>query len=185
MGDYEGALANYDAITDTYASLRELDEAIVEAYLHLHRISDALVFVRSRENTPDWMIKALERHAAKPFSTSLETLSVVPFADHELTDYFPAFSVNINGQDVIAHVDTGGAFLYMSPERAKALAFETFPGLTERAHKEWMKNGEFYANPVEIDIDPDVLIRKVREGAGQEELRQWNSCENPNYKRLL
>jgi len=86
---------------------------------------------------------------------------------------------------VIAHVDTGGAFLYMSPERAKALAFETFPGLTERAHKEWMKNGEFYANPVEIDIDPDVLIRKVREGAGQEELRQWNSCENPNYKRLL
>ncbi|PCJ56869.1 MAG: hypothetical protein COA73_11460 [Candidatus Hydrogenedentota bacterium] len=133
-GDYEGALAYYDAIDTSYGGLRELDEIVVEAYLHLLRISEALDFVRSRKGTPDWMENALERHVARPLKTSLETLSVVPFADHPLTEYFPAFTVEINGQTTIAHVDTGGSFLYMGPERAKKLGIQTFQGPSVAAH---------------------------------------------------
>ncbi|MCH8332826.1 retroviral-like aspartic protease family protein [Candidatus Sumerlaeota bacterium] len=127
-GDYEGALAHYGAIGKSYASLKELDEPVQDAYLHLGRIPDALEFVRSREDSPDWMVQILERRVAQPFRVSLSGVSVVPFADHPLTDYFPGFDVEINGTPVTAHVDTGGTYLHMGPHRATQLGIELTEG---------------------------------------------------------
>ncbi len=133
-GDYEVALSQYNAIAPAYPSLTELAETVLEAYLHLVRVADALEFARAHDELPAWTVPVLERHATKPLRVVLDEVAIVPFADHPLTNYFPAFAAEINGQAVTAHVDTGGAFLHMGPERAKVLGIETIKGDLATAH---------------------------------------------------
>lgn len=133
-GDYEGALTHYNAIAPAYPRLTELAKTVLEAYLHVDRIADALEFARAHGEFPAWTIQVLERHAVKPLRVVLDEVAVVPFADHPLTNYFPAFAAEINGQAVTTHVDTGGAFLHMGPDRAKDLGIETIKGDRGTAH---------------------------------------------------
>ena len=48
----------------------------------------------------------------------------MPFADAPLGEWFPAFKAEINGQALTAHVDTGGSFLHLGPDRARALSLK-------------------------------------------------------------
>ena len=50
----------------------------------------------------------------------------VPKGQIDLTDFFPGFSATINTHHVRAHIDTGGTFLHMSPNRASNLGIQLF-----------------------------------------------------------
>ncbi|HIA47520.1 MAG TPA: hypothetical protein EYN96_06005, partial [Candidatus Hydrogenedentes bacterium] len=123
-GRYEDALGVYDSISSDYSRLGELDGAYVDACGHLGRLDDAAAFAK-RRGMADSTVAFLELQAAAPLRVTLEGVIVIPFADHPLTRYFPGFDAELNGESVVAHVDTGGTFLIMGPERAEILGIET------------------------------------------------------------
>lgn len=120
FGRYDGALAYHGRIPAGYARRRSLDEPTVNAYRHLGRYSEALAFAKGRNRSAGEMY-VLEKLAATPFAAHLANVCAVPFADHPLTPYFPAFNASINGQAVTAHIDTGGNYLLMGRARAVSL----------------------------------------------------------------
>ena len=128
MGRYEDALELYAGIEPTYERLDELDEPVVHAYLHLKREEDAERFARGRELNPV-LAAALELLAARPPRARLNGITEVPFSGRFfvpllLRPYFPSFDAELEGQPVTVHIDTGGLFLHMSPERAKSLGID-------------------------------------------------------------
>lgn len=120
-GQYESALEKYNGIDSSYSRYAELDGPVIDCYLHLSRYDQAASFASSRKTGP---VEALRLRAARPLRASLDKLTVIPFADHELTQFFPAFAVEIEGQSATAHLDTGGSFIAMSPDHAKRFGIE-------------------------------------------------------------
>lgn len=117
-GNYEQALEHFAAIAPSYARYRDLLGPVIDCYLHLARYEDAYQFASKHKVGP---INALKMQADRPLHASLDRVSVIPFADHKLTPYFPAFRVELEGKPVTAHVDTGGSFIAMHPDHAKEL----------------------------------------------------------------
>lgn len=133
-GGYADALARLDRIAPDYPGRSELAEPALEAYIHLGRLDEAAAFAASTPGLPAAYRALIARHAAQPFGVALSGVTAVSFADHELAEYFPGFDAEINGKNLIAHVDTGGSFLIMGPDRAQALGIETVPGELSTAH---------------------------------------------------
>ncbi len=133
-GNYHEGLDHYRAIGARYRRLRELTEPVIDAHVHLGDIAAAAAFARARREVPAVTVQRLEAHAARALRVDLDGVGVVPFADHPLTEYFPAFVAGINGHAITAHLDTGGAFLLMGPQRAAALGIRTANAGTGRAH---------------------------------------------------
>ncbi len=127
-GRYEDALELYAGIEPTYERLDELAEPVVNAYLHLKREEDAERFARGRELDPI-LAATVELRAARPLKARLDGITEVPFSGRLfkpflLRPYFPPFDAELEGQAVTVHVDTGGSFLHMSPERANSLGID-------------------------------------------------------------
>ncbi len=133
-GKYRVALDRLDRISADYPDRDALVELALDAYVHLNRFDGALAFARSTESLPDTYRELAARHAARPLSVELSDVTVAPFAAHDLMEYFPGFDTEINGVKLTAHVDTGGSFLIMGPDRAKALGIETIAGEMSAAH---------------------------------------------------
>src|SRR5262245_5539710 len=93
-GAYEEALALYRKVGPGYEKRNELDEPVFHAYLHLGRVAEARDHARERKlSTPlQTMVELRVRH---PFAARLEEVAVVPFAQHPLTPYFPAFEAEL------------------------------------------------------------------------------------------
>lgn len=124
-GKYEEALREYALIDRGYAKRRELAEPAAWSYFHLGRYGEALNLAREFKIKKQYH-SLLAAMTERPLKAHLDQVAVIPFAEHELADYFPGFNAEINGQKVIAHVDTGGAFLYLGPHRARELKIKTF-----------------------------------------------------------
>jgi Aspartyl protease len=60
-------------------------------------------------------------------SVALAETTIVPFANHPLAPFFPAFAVEINGEKRLARVDIGAPYLLMSPEQARRLGIDLDP----------------------------------------------------------
>lgn len=133
-GDYADALARLDRIAPDYPGRGDLAEPALEAYIHLGRLNEAAAFAANAPSLPAAYRTLIARHAQKPLGVELSGVSTVDFAEHYLSEYFPAFHTTVNGTPLLAHVDTGGAFLMMGPDRAKALGIETVPGEMSTAH---------------------------------------------------
>ncbi len=121
----------YDVVLEAIARGADLgrhrtrmEELALFAYYHQNRPSEAIEFIE-RSSIKGRFHAEAARRAARPLRSSLTDLSIALFAEHDLTDYFPAFSAEINGQAVVTHVDTGGSFLLMGPARAKELGIDT------------------------------------------------------------
>jgi hypothetical protein len=119
-GEYESALDEYARIPSGYVRFASLDDPVVNAYRHLGRYQDALAFALAR-NRPAAEIAVLEKLVLAPFVAELDRVAIVPFAEHPLTPYLPAFDASINGQGLLAHIDTGGNYVVMGPDRARTL----------------------------------------------------------------
>ena len=126
-GDYGVALERYGQIDRSYARLTELDMPVVDALLHTGRAADAYRFAMERKMNGT-LISALELRAARPLRVTLDNSTIIPFADHPLTSYFPVFHAELESEPLTVHLDTGGTFLHMGPERAQALGIELTEG---------------------------------------------------------
>ena len=124
LGKYEDTLLHYNSIRPEYPRFKELDEPVMHAYWHLGMEKAAHEFAKMRGLTGDLLASA-ETRAERPVSVVLDKVTTIPFADHLLTQYFPAFSTEVNGQQTLAHIDTGGTFLIMGPAKAKSFGIET------------------------------------------------------------
>jgi hypothetical protein len=79
---------------------------------------------------------------------------------HPTRLYLPAFNAEINGRALTAHVDTGGSFLHMGPDRARAWGIKTVKYGTGRAHFTSMRVGLSYGI-AERFVLGDVVLRNV------------------------
>jgi hypothetical protein len=139
-GQYTAALEHYRGIGASYRRRRELTEPVLDAHIHLNAVTDALAFARdNRGLVSTAVVQRLEAHSRRPLVVELGGVTTTPFADHPLTDLFPGFDVEINGQALTAHVDTGGSFLLMGPDRARILGLETVKTGAVRAHLNLMR----------------------------------------------
>lgn len=123
-GKYEASLLHYNNIQPEYPRFLELDEPVIHAYWHLRMEKAAHDFALALGLTGDLLASAKTR-AERPFSVTLDKVTTVPFADHLLTPYFPAFSTEVNGQQTLAHFDSGGSFLIMGPAKAESFGIKT------------------------------------------------------------
>lgn len=122
-GDYEAALDHYGAIDQSYPRYAELDEPVVEAYLHLTRYAEAERFARARTMKRDVCDTLADRNK-QPLKVTLNSLTEIPFSEHPLSEYFPGFETEIEGKKVVAHIDTGGTFLHMGTDRAEKMGIK-------------------------------------------------------------
>jgi hypothetical protein len=131
-GEYAAALERYAKLTPLYPRLPQLDEPVIDAYVHLNRAGDASAFARER-GVAKWMREVLDAHAAMPLRVSLEGTTVLPFVPVpmqgvDFSDSLPGVAAVLNGEDVVAHFDSGGPFLVMSPDRARSLGIRLIEG---------------------------------------------------------
>ena len=89
-GEYAEAVQHYARIGPSYDKLEELDDLIVQGYLHQRRYADAVRFARDRE-LPKNARERVEDLARKPLRVTLRKATVIPFANHQLAPFFPAF----------------------------------------------------------------------------------------------
>ena len=124
-GDFEDALADYLLLPRDYTGRDEaLARVILDAYLHLERYKEAAAFAEALE-FPEGQRAWLEIRAARPPTVNLERTTVVSFVESNfLGDLMPAVMVELNGTRLVAHLDTGGAFITMSENRALELGVE-------------------------------------------------------------
>lgn len=126
QGRYEDALRIFDGTGQDSARGRELDAPAIEAHLHLGRPDRALDLARRRGADPVDLM-ALELRSDHALEVHLDGVAEIPFAAHPLTEFFPAFEAELDGQAITVHVDTGGAFLHMGSEAAERLGIVTRP----------------------------------------------------------
>jgi len=119
-GKYRKATDLYSEMDNAYEKLRELDDPILHAYLHLKQFAAAAKHAKERDMNKR-VLNSLAARTEKPPEVSLDKFSVVPFTEHPLTPYFPTFSAEINGKKTVVHLDTGGTWLILGPERAGKL----------------------------------------------------------------
>ncbi|MEO3809410.1 retropepsin-like aspartic protease [Sphaerisporangium sp. B11E5] len=123
QGEYERALGRYGTLERPG---RRLDEVVAHALLHLDRAGEAYEHVVRRcgaRRVPADLRGRVER----PMAVTLERTTAVPFADHPLAAYLPAVPARLDGHELVAHIDTGGTFLVMGTERARALGIRLTP----------------------------------------------------------
>jgi hypothetical protein len=112
-------------LDSSYAGLPSLDEPVIDAYVHLGRFADAASFAKNRKK-PKSERELLDAHASKPLRAELAGTTILPFvaapfAGVDFSDSLPGVEAELEGMKVIAHFDSGGAFLVMSPEKARSL----------------------------------------------------------------
>ena len=124
-GRFEDALAQYLLLPAGYSGRDEaLTLVILNAYLHLDRYQEAAAFAQAMA-LPEPERVWLDARAARPPTVRLDCTTVAPFAaDNFLGELMPAVEVELNGTPLVAHLDTGGAFITMSPSRAQELGIQ-------------------------------------------------------------
>ena len=126
-GQFEQALTDYRKLASDYPRRNDesLHGTILNAYLHLERYSDAVVFAQAM-GLPEIERLWLEERVKKPQLVQLDGTTIVSFsADNFLGTLMPAVEVELNGMPLVAHIDTGGSFITMAPARAEELGIET------------------------------------------------------------
>ncbi len=122
-GQFEEALSLHGKLDPSYRRFSELDNVIFQNFLHMHRYDEAARFAEDRSMDAVSQAEAQSR-LRTPLVVNLETMTTVPFADHPLTPYFPAFSAAINDEKAVVHLDTGGNWLIIGPARAEKLGID-------------------------------------------------------------
>ncbi|NUM53768.1 MAG: aspartyl protease family protein [Candidatus Hydrogenedentes bacterium] len=134
LGRYAEALTWHNEISRSYPLLRALEPLVLDAHVHRRDIEAALRLARTSTSLPKHLERQLTWQFERPFAAELDGIAEIPFVENKLTEYFPGFPATINGVELTAHVDTGGTYIIMGPERAKALGIETIDAGTDRAH---------------------------------------------------
>ena len=169
-GQYEDALAQYLLLPAGYSGRDEaLTRVILNAYLHLDRYQEAAAFAHAMA-LPDAERAWLDVRAANPPTVQLDGTTVVPFAEENfLGDLMPAVEVELNGIPLVAHLDTGGAFITMATSRAEELGIEVRPVGTGVANNRETNVSRGLADSLAIGdaVLTDVQVSTVESLTGQ------------------
>ena len=161
-GDFEDVLADYLLLPATYVGHDEaLARVVLDAYLHLGRYREATAFAEAM-GFPESQRAWLEERAARPPTVRLARTTVVPFAENNfLGDLMPAVMVELNGTRLVAHLDTGGAFITMSGSRARELGIEVREVGTGVANNQRTSVSNGLADSLAIGdaVDKDTLFQ--------------------------
>lgn len=124
-GEYAEAIAFYHRIDSQYPRLGELDEPMLWAHIHHGDLPAAQAFAKRRGMLRDDVIAGRLRLAIEhPLSIELLGVAELPFTDDKLTPLMPGFAVRLNGREAVARLDTGGAFLHLTTDQARAFGIE-------------------------------------------------------------
>ena len=172
-GQYDKTLEHYARIETSYARYEELDQTVVNAYLHLGKYDKAKSFAESRKLDQTTQ-KVLAKRAAMPMKVRLDSVSEiqfvsVPTGQIDLTDFFPGFSATINTHHVRAHIDTGGTFLHMNPKRASNLGIQLIEAGVGHHGNTPVKTffgiaDQFRIGNVEIENVPVIALPSLSDG---------------------
>jgi hypothetical protein len=161
-GEYEKAIDIHSRLDPAYARRNQLDEAAIDAYVHLGRFADAAALAKGR-GAPKWKRTMLEACAARPFRVELERMTIVPFEPVPLmgvdfSDSLPGVAAELGGKRIVAHFDSGGSFLVMSPRIARDLGIKLVEGDAGFAALSWAKTYYGIAESLKIG---DALLENV------------------------
>lgn len=123
-GDHGAAVAHHDRIRPGYRWLPQLDEPVLWSHVHGGDLQAALVFARARK-MPEAALKRLELAINRPLSVELDGVVELPFTDDPLSPLMPGVAASLCGRPTVARLDTGGAFVHLSAQQAKAFGVRT------------------------------------------------------------
>lgn len=126
LGHFDEAIATHQLIDPRYRRIKELDEPVIWDHVHRGDVAGALEFAERRGLARRGAIgKRLRLAWERPFGVEIEGVVDIPFTDDALTPFMPGFDVRLNGQPTVVRLDTGGAFVHLSPELAAAHGIAT------------------------------------------------------------
>ena len=194
-GKYEDALEQFAKINKTYNRYDELPKLVLDAYVHLGRYAEAAKFSREHD-MPSHRIRMLERYAATPMKVSLDSVTVVPYEERELSDYFPVLPAEVNDQPMDVRVDTGVSYMVMGVARADLLGIElissgrgfdrtqevdTFSGIVRR-----LQLGDAMLEYVPVRVLPTLTGKRDVVILGTNVLQQFlSTLDYPNRQLIL
>jgi hypothetical protein len=122
QGDHAAAITTYHAIGRRYGRLSELDDPILWSHVRLGNIEAARAFAEGRGLLKSKAAREQLRLALeKPLSVESSGVMDIPFTDDEFTPLMPGVAIQLNGQSLVARLDTGGSFVHLSRRCAQAL----------------------------------------------------------------
>ncbi len=172
-GRYAEAIEHYQKIPATYPRRGEADRQAIRAYEHLDRYAEAAALATEHKTDEAWY----RRRKENPTTSSLSVLATLPFAPYDLgkllpgqkgdlSDYFPAFEIELEGKRVTAWFDTGAPFICMSPKNAEELGLELETGdmghlagqivRTSKGIAKRMKLGDAVLTNIPVVVAPSV-----------------------------
>jgi hypothetical protein len=152
-GEYANARATYEQIDPQYGRLAELDEPMLWALIHAGGIAEAQAFAGRRGLLSDRVTAARLRLAlAHPPKVELSGVVEVPFTDDKLTPLMPGMKASINGHDTVVRLDTGGAFIHLTPAQARAFGVKSV--VCERAFFALIEAGVCHGVAETFEIGP-------------------------------
>ena len=138
LGDYDKSIAAYREMDRATRESAELDDVVLEAMLHADRVDEAADFAASADVNSMARARA-ELRQEHPMSIAIDGVVEIPFHQDGLTPAMPGFVVAINGEEHIGRIDTGGAFVHLSPVMADELGVETSECATGNANAQETK----------------------------------------------
>ncbi len=125
-GDEVGAIADYEAIDPAYRRLHELDEPMLWSVWRAMGPTAAREFSDRRRLTRNKVTRERLRLAVDhPLTVLAPDLVELPFTNDALSSYMPGVAGRINGHATVARLDTGGAFVHMTPVQAETFGVDT------------------------------------------------------------
>lgn len=125
LGRHAEAIATYGAIGAGYRRLAELDEPMLWSYVRLGNLSAAHVFAERRGLLRDAATRERLRLALdKPLRLTMSGVIERPFTEDALSPLMPGVNVHVNGQGVVARLDTGGSYLHVTESQARTLGID-------------------------------------------------------------
>lgn len=123
-GDHQTAVANFEAIDDSYRWYGALIEPMLWSYVFAGDY-DAAIAHATRHRLGRVVVDRIRLAASHPLKVSLEGPVELPFTQDELSRYMPGIAGTINGHEIVARLDTGGSYLHVSRDAAVRLGIET------------------------------------------------------------
>ena len=120
---------------------------------------------------------------------ALGAVSILPFVDHKLREYFPAVDITIEGRPMIAHLDTGAPWLIMSRSTALDIGIELsdagkgFHGRNQVNRYRGTAKTLQFGNATLVNVPVTVLETVNRVIFGTNILRQFLSTVDSNGER--
>lgn len=125
-GKYAKAITTYQQIASQYKYLDQLNEPMLWAYIHHGDMAGAYAFAKRRGLLRDSVIAArLQLALENPLKVEISDVAEIPFTKDALTPFMPGISVQLNGRNTVARLDTGGSFLHVTPTQADMFGIKT------------------------------------------------------------